>query len=268
MVARSGEFKSEEQAHDDQDQIARRGRRPAAVRRRRSGGTRASRADLNVRSGPGTQYGVVGAIQAGATVDVGGCTGKLVPGRTSTAAPATPTAATCRWRARRAPASWCRRRPMIRTHYDYYDYGYSYGPGVGFYAGPRLSARRHGAAAGMADRNGIGRAARRNWQGRRTGKAAIRQRAAPARVPAGRRGAAAGQRRRRAGCARSAAPSERAGWPARRAAAGGRRRRRRSLGGGPAMGGGAAAGGAARTGAGSGSALPNTRRKIVSTCLR
>ena len=30
---------------------------------------------LNVRSGPGTQYQVVGAIPAGATVDVGDCTG-------------------------------------------------------------------------------------------------------------------------------------------------------------------------------------------------
>src|SRR5690242_10050339 len=31
--------------------------------------------DLNMRSGPGTQYGVVGTIPAGETVDVGGCTG-------------------------------------------------------------------------------------------------------------------------------------------------------------------------------------------------
>ena len=30
---------------------------------------------LNVRSGPGTQYQVVGAIPAGETVDVGDCTG-------------------------------------------------------------------------------------------------------------------------------------------------------------------------------------------------
>ena len=31
--------------------------------------------DLNVRSGPGTEYGVVGVIRAGETVDVGGCQG-------------------------------------------------------------------------------------------------------------------------------------------------------------------------------------------------
>src|SRR3954471_11750747 len=31
--------------------------------------------DLNVRSGPGTQYQVVGAVQSGETVDVAGCTG-------------------------------------------------------------------------------------------------------------------------------------------------------------------------------------------------
>ena len=31
--------------------------------------------DLNVRSGPGTQYPVVGSIQGGETVDVGSCTG-------------------------------------------------------------------------------------------------------------------------------------------------------------------------------------------------
>jgi hypothetical protein len=34
------------------------------------------RDDLNLRSGPGTQYGVVGALPAGATVDVGSCTGR------------------------------------------------------------------------------------------------------------------------------------------------------------------------------------------------
>src|SRR5258705_12314521 len=31
--------------------------------------------DLNVRSGPGPQYPVVGSIQGGETVDVGSCTG-------------------------------------------------------------------------------------------------------------------------------------------------------------------------------------------------
>jgi uncharacterized protein YraI len=32
--------------------------------------------DLNVRSGPGTQYGIVGSVPSGETVDVGGCTGR------------------------------------------------------------------------------------------------------------------------------------------------------------------------------------------------
>jgi len=31
--------------------------------------------DLNMRSGPGPRYAIVGALPAGATVDVGGCTG-------------------------------------------------------------------------------------------------------------------------------------------------------------------------------------------------
>src|SRR4051812_43483621 len=32
--------------------------------------------DLNVRSGPGTRYQVVGTVQSGETVDVAGCTGR------------------------------------------------------------------------------------------------------------------------------------------------------------------------------------------------
>src|ERR1700716_3842671 len=32
--------------------------------------------DLNVRSGPGAQYQVVGTVQGGETVDVAGCTGR------------------------------------------------------------------------------------------------------------------------------------------------------------------------------------------------
>lgn len=34
------------------------------------------RSDLNLRSGPGTEYGIVGSMPAGATVDVGSCTGR------------------------------------------------------------------------------------------------------------------------------------------------------------------------------------------------
>lgn len=102
--------------------------------------------DLKVRSGPGTQYPVVGSIQAGETVNARGCTG-----------------------------SWCRvsfgggsgfasrsrlamgggaRRPAVAVApyvyddepdygYGYYDYGYAYGPSAYIYANPRFR-HRHG----------------------------------------------------------------------------------------------------------------------------
>jgi uncharacterized protein YraI len=73
-----------------------------------------SRQDLNVRSGPGTGYGVVGVIQAGATVDVGACQGSwcqvAFDGGSGYANRSYLQMAN-------APSAglWCRRRPMIRT---------------------------------------------------------------------------------------------------------------------------------------------------------
>ena len=93
---------------------------------------------LNVRSGPGTEYEVIGAIPAGATVDVRGCSGSwcqvnfrgergfasrsyLAMG--GGAGPAVGVAV--------APGYAYYDGPYYD---DYYDYGY-YGPGVGFSVG-------------------------------------------------------------------------------------------------------------------------------------
>ena len=73
-----------------------------------------SRQDLNIRSGPGTGYGVVGVIQAGATVDVVACQGSwcqiAFDGGSGYAN------RSYLQMANRAPGSWCRRRPMIGTN--------------------------------------------------------------------------------------------------------------------------------------------------------
>ena len=102
--------------------------------------------DLNVRSGPGTQYPVVGSIQGGETVDAGACTGGWCrvsfSGGTG-------------WASRSylamggavAPGPAVAVAPYVYDddYYDgYYDYGYSYGPSFGFYAGPRFGHRWRG----------------------------------------------------------------------------------------------------------------------------
>ena len=97
--------------------------------------------DLNVRSGPGTQYPVVGSIQAGETVDAGGCTGSWC--RVSFSGGSG-------WASRSylamggavAPGPAVAVAPYVYDDdyydgYGYYDYGYRYGPSFGFYAGPR-----------------------------------------------------------------------------------------------------------------------------------
>jgi len=123
-----------------------------------------SRQDLNVRSGPGTQYGVVGVIQAGATVDVGGCQGSWCQvefdGGTGYANRSYLQMAS-------APSTGVVVQAPAYDPYDYdYDYGYSYGPGVSFYAGPRLHRPDgwrqgwHGRPNGWQGRNA------ENWQGR------------------------------------------------------------------------------------------------------
>jgi uncharacterized protein YraI len=122
--------------------------------------------DLNVRSGPGTQYPVVGSIQAGETVDAGGCTGSWcqvrfsggsgfasrsylamgggVPGPAVAVAPY-------------AAAPYVYDEPDY--DYGYYDYGYAYGPSFGFYANPRFRHRQ--GWQGRPGWNGGG-----NWAGR------------------------------------------------------------------------------------------------------
>jgi len=125
--------------------------------------------DLNMRSGPGTQYGVISTIPAGATVDVDGCTGSWC-------------AVNFNGRAGYASASYLSGGASLGGGavavvpepyygygpdyaYDDYDYGYSYGPSIGFYAGPRY---RYGWRGGWRGRPG-GWAGRPGWNGPRTG---------------------------------------------------------------------------------------------------
>jgi len=104
--------------------------------------------DLNVRSGPGTQYPVVGSIQGGETVDAGACTGGWC--RVSFSGGSG-------WASRSylamggavAPGPAVAVSPYVYDDdyydgYGYYDYGYSYGPSFGFYAGPRFGHRFRG----------------------------------------------------------------------------------------------------------------------------
>jgi uncharacterized protein YraI len=127
-----------------------------------------SRSDLNVRSGPGTGYGVVGVIRSGETVDVGRCDGAwcqvAFDGGSGYAnrsylqmAAGTPSAGVVV----QAP---------VYDPYDYeYDYGYGYGPGVSVYAGPRFRHRqdgwRQGWQGGWQGRERTGNWQGRNWQG-------------------------------------------------------------------------------------------------------
>ena len=120
--------------------------------------------DLNVRSGPGTQYQVVGSIQGGETVDVGSCAGSwcqvsfnggsgyasrnyLAMGGGVAPGPAVAAA------------------PYVYDDgdygdYGYYDGGYAYGPSAYIYANPRFRHRQHG-WHGRPGWNGGG-----NWAGR------------------------------------------------------------------------------------------------------
>ena len=122
-----------------------------------------SRQDLNVRSGPGTQYGVVGVIQAGATVDVGGCQGSWCQVEFDGG---TGYANRSYLQLANTPSVGVVVQAPAYDPYDYdYDYGYSYGPGVGFYAGPRFRHDGwrhgwHGRSNGWQGRNAG------NWQGR------------------------------------------------------------------------------------------------------
>ena len=102
-------------------------------------------ADVNMRSGPGTEYGVVTTIPAGAPVDVGSCNGSWCAvsyGRNSG------------YTSRNYLGTCGRSGPSVGVavaaapgyayddgpyYDDYDDYGYGYGPGLAILRGPRLS---------------------------------------------------------------------------------------------------------------------------------
>ena len=91
---------------------------------------------VNVRSGPGTQYQVIGTIPGGATVDVGGCSANWCQvsfnGETGYASQSYLSVAEGR------PAIVAPSYAYDDTPYydDYYDDGYGYGAGVGLYVNP------------------------------------------------------------------------------------------------------------------------------------
>jgi hypothetical protein len=143
---------------------------------------------LNVRSGPGTEYEVVGAIPAGETVHVRGCTGSwcrvAFAGGTGFASRSYLAMA-----GGPAPSVGVAVAPGYAyddgPYYDdYYDYGYGYGPSVGFSVG--VGGRFHHGHRGWRGGNwngghawnGGGRnwdhghawnGGGRNWSGRTTG---------------------------------------------------------------------------------------------------
>ena len=142
-----------------------------------------ARSDLNVRSGPGTNYPVVGALQAGETVDVQGCTGSWC--RVSSAGgsgfasrsylamaggPGVGVAVTEGY----APGYAYEDYPGYGYGYDdYYDYGPSVG--VGFAFGGRFHRDHHfdhrwgGHNGAWQGRPGWQGGTAGNWQGHRSG---------------------------------------------------------------------------------------------------
>jgi hypothetical protein len=119
---------------------------------------------VNVRSGPGTQYEVIGTIPGGATVDVAGCTGSWCQvsfnGETGYANQNYLSVA------EGGPAVVAPGYAYDDTPYydNYDDDGYAYGPGVGFYASPGHRFHRGGHAWNGGQWNG-GHA----WNGGRPG---------------------------------------------------------------------------------------------------
>ena len=123
---------------------------------------------LNVRSGPGTEYEVVGTIPDGGTVDVRGCTGgwcrvsfsggsgyasRNYLAMAGGAGPAVGVAVTPGYAYYDGP-----------YYDDYYDYGYGYGPSVGFSVG--VGGRFHrGWHGGNWDRGHAWNGGGRNWNG-------------------------------------------------------------------------------------------------------
>ena len=125
---------------------------------------------LNVRSGPGTQFEVIGTIPAGATVDVGGCTGSWceVNFRGGTGFASGSYLAMAGGGAAVAVApGYVYGEPYYD---DYYDYGYGYGPSFGFSVSPGRRFHHGGWDRGHAW-NGGGNWNRGHWTGGRPGMA-------------------------------------------------------------------------------------------------
>jgi uncharacterized protein YraI len=132
-----------------------------------------ARSDLNVRSGPGTEYGVVGTLQGGETVDVAGCTGSWCQvsfsGGTGYASanylamageggPGPGYAAVSPGYVDQGYVD-----PGYVDDYAYNDYyNDDYGPSVGFYVNPGFRHHRHG----WNGRPGCNGTHTGNWQGR------------------------------------------------------------------------------------------------------
>ena len=119
--------------------------------------------DLNVRSGPGTQYPVVGSIQDGEAVDVGSCTGSWC--RVSFSGGSGFASRRYLAMGGGAPGPAVAAAPYVYDDepdygYGYYDDGYAYGPSAYIYANPRFRHRHHG-WHGRPGWNGGG-----NWAGR------------------------------------------------------------------------------------------------------
>lgn len=126
---------------------------------------------LNMRSGPGTQYGVVATIPGGATVDVAGCAGSWCQvsfngesgfaNRSYLAMGGEPSAAVV------APGYAYDDTPLYAD--GYYDDGYAYGPGFGVFVGPRHRFHHRGYRNGNWN-NRVGTwQGRPGWTGARTG---------------------------------------------------------------------------------------------------
>jgi len=142
---------------------------------------------VNLRSGPGTEYPVVGTLRAGETVDVAGCTGSWC----QVSGPSGSGFASRNYLAMAggAPSVGVAVAPgYVEGGYaynddpgygyddGYYGDGYGYGPGVGVFVGGRFGHRRDfdhrrgWNGAWNANRSGAWQGARSGtWQGNRSG---------------------------------------------------------------------------------------------------
>jgi uncharacterized protein YraI len=124
---------------------------------------------LNVRSGPGTQYEVLGTIRAGETVNARDCTGSWC--RVSFSGGSGFASRSYLAMGGGGPAVAVAPGVVYDEPYDdYYDYGYAYGPSVGFgvYASPGYRYRRgwRGGRHWQGGGHWAGRPGGGNWAGR------------------------------------------------------------------------------------------------------